>query len=185
MKDSVEYKRFVWNLNNVINIKEKNNKIIFVCIGTNRIIGDLIGPYVGTILSKTFSTYNNIDVIGDNDNLVTYNNIEQKMKYINEVYKDKLIIVIDSALAEEQNIGKIFVQNRGLRYAESLKKKNTVIGDISIKVVVGKNANDSIENFKILNNISFKNILKMSYIVSNGIIEVVNKKENIGKNINI
>lgn len=185
MKDSVEYKRFVWGLSNLIKFEEQDKIIIFVCIGTDKIIGDVLGPYVGTILSKTFVDCPKIKIVGDKDNLVTYNNIELKMKHINKLYPNKQIIVIDSALAEESKIGKVFIQNRGLKYAESLMKKNNTIGDISIKGVVGKNTNDSKENFKILSRVPSTEILKMSYIVSNGIIDVMNKKENIGKNINI
>ena len=64
-----------------------------------------------------------------------------------------------------------------------MKKENELIGNISIKGVVGENVNNSIENFKNLRNASKENIYLMSYLVSKGIAEVMNKKENNGKNI--
>ena len=73
-------------------------------------------------------------------------------------------------------VGKIFIQNRGLRYAESLKKNNNMIGDISIKAVVGENSNNNIINFNNLQNVSLDKIHNMCNIVSNGIIDVMNKK---------
>ena len=34
--------------------KEKYNEIVFLCIGTNGIIGDSVGPKTGSILKKLF-----------------------------------------------------------------------------------------------------------------------------------
>ena len=103
-------------------------------------------------------------------NNISYKNIVDNMKNIS---KDSFIIVIDSALSTDDNIGKIFVHNRGLKYAESLKRKNNVIGDMSIKAVVGKNTQNRLKNFKILKNVSIKRILTMSNIVSKGIVDAM------------
>ncbi len=183
IKNSVEYKRFVWELNNIISINNKNNEIVFLCIGTTTIIGDSFGPNVGTLLKKFLNQNKNIKVIGDLKNAMTYNEIENNIDYIKEKYSNSLIIVLDSALSARHNIGKIFVQNRGLKYAESLRKQNDYIGNISIKAVVGENANNNIENFKTLKKVSIDQVKLMCNIVSKGIIDVMNKKENNGKNI--
>ena len=174
LKETVEYKRFVWELNNIINIKNKNNDIIFLCIGTNKVIGDSFGPSVGENLKKCMQTKKNIKVIGDYENIICYANIEKIIKKIKQSYKRSLIIVLDSALSNESDIGKIFIQNRGLKYAEGLGKKNNIIGNISIKAVVGKNCNNCIKNFKQLKNASIDKIKYMSSLVSSGIIEIVN-----------
>ena len=183
LENTAEYKRFVWELDNVLDIKDKNKNIIFFCIGTNRIVGDAFGPVVGSVLKRTFSNTEKIKVVGDLKNTVTYNNVSYYTGVLNNLYKNNLMIVIDSALANRAEIGKVFIQNRGLKYAESLKKHNTTIGNISIKAVVGENVNNSIENFKNLNNVSIEKIKEMSDIVSNGIIDVMNRKANFGKNI--
>lgn len=174
LKNSVEYKRFVWELRNVVTSNRKNKKIVFLCIGTNMIIGDAFGPVVGSILKKCFNKNDEIEILGNLEDVITYSNIKEKFKP--NTYKNDLIIVIDSALSSKSNIGKIFIQNRGLRYAESLKKNNNMIGDISIKAVVGENSNNNIINFNNLQNVSLDKIHNMCNIVSNGIIDVMNKK---------
>lgn len=184
LKNTVEYKRFVWELNNVLNRKiYKNTNIVFLCIGTNTIVGDAFGPVVGSVLKNSLSNNRNIEILGDLTDCVTYNEVKNVVRLLGCSYKNSLIIVLDSALSKKNDIGKIFIQNRGLKYAESLKKSNSIIGNISIKAVVGEDVNNSINNFKNLKNASFDDIYKMSNLVSNGIIEVVNKKENNGKNI--
>lgn len=183
LENMVEYKRFVWELNNTIEHRSKSNNIIFLCLGTNQIIGDSFGPVVGSVLKKRLSDSKNVKVIGDLDNVVTYNEINECKIYLNKYCNDSLVIVLDSALSKHNDIGKVYIQNRGLRYAESLKKENDVIGNVSIKAVVGENKFNNITNFKNLQQASLQNIHNMSNIVSNGIIEVLNKKVNNGKNI--
>lgn len=184
LKETIEYKRFVWEFNNYINQKkEKINNIVFLCLGSNMIIGDGFGPVVGTVLKKFFIKSDKVKIIGDIDNAINYSNIKKYSDNISLKYNNSLIIAIDSALSNRSNIGKIFIQNRGMKYAESLKKKNDLIGNISIKAVVGENVNSAIGNFQNLRNVSERQIFNVANIVSNGIIEVLNKKENIGKNI--
>lgn len=64
LENTAEYKRFVWELNNMINL-ENNIKttIIFLCIGTNRIVGDAFGPVVGSVLKKNLPINKNVQVI--------------------------------------------------------------------------------------------------------------------------
>lgn len=183
LKNNVEYKRFVWELNNIINLNRQNKNIVFLCIGTTTLVGDSFGPIVGTLLKKSFNRKNNIKIIGDTNDSMTYQKIEDNIKDIKEKYSNSLIIVLDSALSSKGDIGKIFIQNRGLKYGESLKKQNDFIGNISIKAVVGENTNNNIKNFKTLKEVSVEQIQSMSNIVSKGIVDVMNKKENNGKNI--
>ena len=134
LENRVEYKRFIWELNNVINFNYVQKNIVFLCIGTNIITGDLFGPLVGTLLKKSIKGKENVRIIGDLKDVLSYNRIEESIEYVKENNKNALIIVVDSALSRVSNIGKVFIQNRGLRYAESLKKRNDIIGDISIKI---------------------------------------------------
>lgn len=173
VNDRVDYKRFVWELKNVINYNNANKEILFLCIGTNRIIGDSFGPVVGSVLKKYYHKSQKIKILGDLNNVVTYCNINEILE--KEKKENELIIVLDSALSTFNNIGKVFIQNRGLRYAECLKKKNKLIGDISIKAVVGENANSCAQNYKNLINASYEKMYEMCNIVSSGIIDVMNK----------
>lgn len=184
LKENIDYKRFVWEFSNILKRNKQNKNIIFLCIGTNKVIGDSIGPIVGTNLKNDlknnlkfkgdFNIENtSIKIIGDMSNNISYNNIEDNIKNIKNSSEDNFIIVIDSALSSENNIGKIFVHNRGLKYAESLKRKNEIIGDMSIKAVVGKNTQNRFKNFKILKNISSQRVITMSNIVSKGIIDAM------------
>ena len=124
LKNTIEYKRFVWELNNVMKLNNKNKKILFLCIGTTKIIGDSFGPAVGSRLKQKFEKAKDIEIIGNLEDAFTYDKIEDNVQHMRELYPNCLMVAIDSALSEKVNVGKIFIQNRGLKYAESLKKNN-------------------------------------------------------------
>ena len=174
--NEIEYNRFVWEFNNIIKMNNKINEIVFVCIGTTKIIGDSFGPIVGTYLKENLDKNEKIQVIGDIKEALTYDKIEKNIKQIEGKNRNKLIIVLDSALSNSEDIGKIFIQNRGLKYGESLKKNNSTIGNISIKAVVGEDKKNNIKNFNNLRNVSIEQINNMTNIVSKGIINVMNKR---------
>lgn len=120
---------------------------------------------------------------GDLKECITYDNINKTIDLLRQNYQANFIIVLDSALSCKNDIGKVFIQNRGMKYAESLRKNNSIIGNMSIKAVVGENTFNTIDNFNNLKNVSLNQIYRMCNLVSNGIIEVMNKKEKYGKNI--
>ena len=115
LKESIDYKRFVWNFRNVFKENRENKNIIFLCIGTNKVIGDSIGPMVGTNLKNKLNSnlkVNNIKVIGDMFNNISYSYIKKNKQSIEKLSKENFVIVIDSALSSEENIGKnIYILN--------------------------------------------------------------------------
>lgn len=169
---NIEYKRFVWELSNLL--YEKKEKLIFLCIGTSKIIGDSVGPLVGSILQKKINTKNKILVVGDCVNNFGYKNIDKKIDFIKRISENNFVIVIDSALDKLETIGKIFVQRRGLEYGACLKKRNEIIGNICIKAVVGKDFKNRIKNYEALKKAPNEMVYEMVDVISNGIIQVIN-----------
>ena len=150
-------------------------QIVFLCIGTDRLIGDSFGPLVGSKLEKLLETYNifNINIYGTLEENICYTNVEKCLSKIKKEHPDACIIVIDAALSKEINIGKIFVQRQKTVLAKSLNKAKVEVGDISIKAVVGKNYKLSKYNFFSLQNISLSEVINLSNIVADGIYEVI------------
>ena len=87
--------------------------ILFVCIGNGKIIGDSLGPLIGTVLEKNKRLIQNnvkIDVIGTFENPILYYNVEEFIKNIDsQDYSE--IVIIDSALGSKENIGKVMKEN--------------------------------------------------------------------------
>lgn len=163
------FEEYVENLKLKMNMKKD---VIFFCIGTDRVIGDCLGPITGSFLKNM---YDNEKVFGDLDNNLTYENILKKIDEINLKFEDPYIVAIDAALSSEDNIGKIFVDEEGINFGKGLDKNINCIGDIGIKVVVGKDYNDNELNFKTLQNMSLSRIIKLSKKTFDGIDIILNK----------
>ena len=166
-----KYNVFVNELKNKID--NQNKKIIFLCIGTNKVIGDSFGPLVGTNLEHFLKYNNKVAIFGNINNPLNALNIKEKLIYINKTYIDKYIIAIDSAVSDKNFIGDIFVTKNKMILGKGLNKEIFSLGDISIKCSVCINEYNKISNFKCLNNVSKTFVQELANLVSIGIYEVI------------
>ena len=128
--------------------------ILFVCIGNGNIVGDSLGPLVGSFLKIYEKTNKNIEVLGTIDNSIGYKKLGKDLKNIIREKKDRYIIVIDSALGEEKNIGKIMISKNRLYAGSGVNRAKVLKGDIVIRGIVGKNHNNIKLNIKELEKIN-------------------------------
>ena len=158
---------------------QKNNKdflnIVILCIGTDRMTGDSFGPLVGSLLEEKLEKSNicNINIYGTLEKNVCYTNIHEILNLIEDRHPSSCVIVIDSALSNKENIGKVIVSNEEMHIGKGLNKKKIEIGNISIKAIVGKNTKIPKYNFYTLQTVSLNEVIKLSRIVSNCIINAI------------
>ena len=119
-------REFAYDLANII-IK-RNKPILFLCIGSNKIVWDSIGSITGHLLKNYYQI--NSTVVGDTSQPVVSKNLHQTIANIKTEYYDHTIIVVDSAISSLVNLYTINLNNFGL-YADSLNTK-IFIGDVSI-----------------------------------------------------
>lgn len=154
--------------------KELSNKYtkVFLCVGTNKCIGDSLGPCVGEILSNKIKS-NDIRIIGTLNNNINSCNINRVINHVNNSINNPYFIIIDSALSKEEFIGEIIIERKSMKVGEALNKKHKLIGNISIKGIVGKNDESNIRNFINLNNVSKEMINDLSYKIANPILKAL------------
>lgn len=134
--------------------------ILFVCIGNGKIIGDSLGPLIGTVLEKNKRLIQNnvkIDVIGTFENPILYYNVEEFIKNIDsQDYSE--IVIIDSALGSKENIGKVMITPAEILIGVGVNRGRMVKGDIILKGVVGINYNNISRNLIELESVEAKQI---------------------------
>lgn len=134
--------------------------ILFVCIGNGKIIGDSLGPLIGTVLEKNKRLIQNnvkIDVIGTFENPILYYNVEEFIKNIDsQDYSE--IVIIDSALGSKENIGKVMITPAEILIGVGVNRGRMVKGDIILKGVVGINYNNISRNLTELESVEAKQI---------------------------
>jgi len=171
------YNNFVRDFSIVLREKIRDleiSKLIFLCIGTDRVIGDSFGPLVGYRLKDIFKNEENIKVIGNLDNIICAHNVSKIIRDISNAYPESFLIAIDAALSNRNNIGKVVVSKNRLNVGSSFNKNNIYVGDMSIKGIVSKNLNNPKYNFKLLQNTPLNLVMNMADSVAQGICDVIN-----------
>lgn len=143
---------------------------IIVCIGTDKCIGDSIGPLTGTLLEKENFPF---PIIGTLNNPVHAVNLNNTLNYIKTNYPNRFIIAIDACIGYEDNIGDIRIKSGPVHPGKGVGKSLPSIGDISIIASV-----DSLENSNIFStrNIRLNLIMNLSETIKDALIYGLNEK---------
>ncbi len=145
-------------------------KPIIVCVGSDLVLGDSLGPLIGTmLLKKNVPAY----VYGTLSYPITAKEVEVAKKYLSTAHPEIPIIAVDAAVGNHDDIGLIRVKNTGLLPGLGVAKKLGAIGDASI---IGVVAEKSIQNYNLFNLTRLGMIYKMAEQIADGITQYV--KEN-------
>lgn len=146
----------------------KKKKPIFICVGSDLVLGDSLGPLVGTFLKrKRVSSY----VYGTLNYPITAKEIEYAKKHLKQMHPDCVTVAIDAAVGSADDVGLIKVANRGLKPGLGVDKNLGVIGDISI---IGIISGKSHKNYNLFNLTRLNLVYKMAEQISDGIEEYIN-----------
>lgn len=106
---------------------------VILCIGSDRVTGDCLGPIVGQMLVER-----NIDafVYGTLSRPVTALNLRESLRHIKSVHSGKKVLAIDSSVGKAADIGKIRVAFGAIAPGSADGKKLPKVGDVSITATV-------------------------------------------------
>lgn len=107
---------------------------VFVCIGSDRVTGDSLGPLVGTKLqySRGFS----LPVYGTLEFPIHALNLRDAMRSIKYIHPDNPIVAIDASLGARRHQQYITIASGGLCPGSGVDKKLMEVGDISITGII-------------------------------------------------
>lgn len=112
----------------------KWSELVFLCIGSDRMTGDCLGPYVGHQLRHYESK--NIFVYGTLEHPVHALNLKKVYALIKDTHPDALIIAIDASLGEKKHLGYVTIGNGALYPGAGVQKELPPVGDIHITGIV-------------------------------------------------
>ncbi len=102
---------------------------VVLCIGTDRIIGDSLGPLVGSKLTEAgLLPY----IYGTLDTPVHALNLQKTLNEIKKRHPSSTVIAVDASLGSKSGIGSISVRDGGLHPGAGVSKNLCLAGDISI-----------------------------------------------------
>lgn len=103
---------------------------VVLCIGTDRIIGDCLGPLVGTMLCRDAGEA--LSVYGTLQNTVHALNLPEAIAQIKKKHPRRMILAVDASLGSMNQVGSVFVRPGCLRPGAGVSKNLPEIGDVSI-----------------------------------------------------
>ena len=152
----------------LIECNPSNKKPIIVCIGSDLVLGDSLGPLIGTFLKKDgVKSY----VYGTLNFPITSKEVEYARTYLKQMHPDSMIIAIDAAVGEPNDVGLIRVQNKGIKPGLGVNKDLSEVGDVGI---IGVVAAKSLQNYNLFNLTRLNLIYKMAEDISKGITKYIN-----------
>lgn len=141
----------------------RDKKLIIICVGSDMILGDSLGPLVGTMLKRrNVSAY----VYGTLNYPITAKEVDYAKRYLKQMHPDSVAIAIDAAVGNNDDIGLLRVINKGLKPGLGVDKNLEVIGDISI---IGIVAGKSLKNYNLFNLTRLNLVYKMAERIADGI----------------
>ncbi len=141
---------------------------VIVCIGTDKCIGDCLGPLVGSIL-----TDNNfpLPVYGTLNSPIHALNIDQKLKEIQSIHPNSAIIGVDACLGNQEDIGQIRTRNYAIHPGKGVGKDLPEVGIASIIGIVDSSENSE---FFFSRSIRLSFVMDMAKTISKAFIEAFN-----------
>lgn len=108
--------------------------LVVLCIGTDRVTGDSLGPLIGYKLSQKFLPL--YTIYGTLDTPVHALNLAETVETIKKKHPDNCIIAIDASLGSRDHLGFVTLKNGSIQPGAGVRKTLTTVGDISITGIV-------------------------------------------------
>ena len=142
----------------------KPRPLLFLCIGSDRVTGDCLGPIVGEMLlnspQKHLHVYGSLSSPVHGENLIS---VQQKMT---KEHSNPFVIAIDASLGEPSHLGLVTLSNAPICPGKGVNKCLPALGDLSITGIVNQ-AGPS--GFLSLQSTRLYKVMKLSQFIVSGI----------------
>lgn len=148
-----------------IQSKTQHSRPIFMCIGTEKVFSDSLGPRVGTLLNEKMTTP--YFVYGLCEKNITAENLLYSYNFIKALHPNAPIVVVDAAVGTAEQIGKVQLCDGGILPGAATNKNLPTIGDIGI---VGIVAERGMHDFYTLNTEKDKLVGEVARFIADAIL---------------
>jgi len=141
--------------------------IIILCIGSDRYIGDALGPLVGSYLKENTPFI----VYGSLENPVHAGNLVEVIQIIKEHHHQPIIIAVDACLGNHNEIGNLEIWEGGLEAGIAVGNKLPSVGNISIIGVVNSSG---VLGYLDLQSTPLSIVMRLSRCIGRALEEAIN-----------
>lgn len=144
-----------------------SKEFVILGIGCDKIIGDSLGPLVGTMLNNR--TKSSCYIYGMLDSNVNAVNIDIAINFIKQLHHDANIVVVDAAVGSDGEIGCLQSYPGPINPGSATQKQLQSIGDVSI---IGVITNKQMKDFYTLNITKKKLVHKMAEAITDALAKL-------------
>lgn len=119
---------------------------VVLCIGSDRVTGDCIGPLVGHMLLSRGAV---CEVSGTLEKPVTALNIADTVAALKKRFPGRKIVAVDSCVGESGDVGAIRIRKGSLRPGLACGKTLPKVGDVSITATVAAGKADNLYSVRL------------------------------------
>ncbi|HWO97399.1 MAG TPA: spore protease YyaC [Bacillus sp. (in: firmicutes)] len=146
----------------------KDEEVVFLCIGSDRYVGDSLGPLVGTMLKENQVPYH---IYGTLESPVHAFNLKGTLKEIKKQFVNPLIFSIDACLGDQNQVGYVIFKEGPLVPGKALEKVLPEVGDYHIKGMV--NYIDPLPTSQFLNDTRLYTVMNLAKTITKIITQTV------------
>lgn len=141
------------------------NAPVYMCIGTEKVFSDSLGPRVGTLLN--LAMYKPTFVYGLDEQNITAENLCKSYDFIKALHPDNPVVVVDAGVGEASQLGKVQLCEGGILPGAATNKNLPAIGDVGI---VGIVAEKGMADFYTLNSTKDKLVSDVAQFIAEAIL---------------
>ena len=113
------------------------SELVFLCIGSDRVTGDCLGPYIGHQLLEHLNTdTHGVYVYGTLKSPVHALNLSRISRQIKILHPEGLVIAVDASLGHKKHLGYVTIADGALYPGAAVQKELPPVGDIHITGIV-------------------------------------------------
>lgn len=150
-------------------VREKlanSNAPVYMCIGTEKVFSDSLGPRVGTLLNLAMDAP--LFVYGLIEQNITAENLLKSYEFIKSMHPDNPIVVVDAGVGESDQLGMVQLCDGGILPGAATNKNLPEIGDVGI---VGIVAEKGMSDFYTLNSAKDKLVGDVARFITEAILD--------------
>lgn len=148
--------------------ENRNKRIDIVCVGTDKVLFDAVGPLIGTFIKDKVD----FPVFGTLSDTVNKTNVGEYVEYYRiNANPNRVTIAIDASVGEptESTIGQISMKNKYLIPASGVGCPQGSLGDYSVKVVTCFNTSKFTDLYK-GNGIGLNSVYEYARLIADAIL---------------
>lgn len=153
-------------------VKKEYSEVLFLCIGSDRVTGDCLGPLTGQLLKNGLKDRQAIQspVYGTLTQTVHACNLKETLMEIEKNHPDVLTIAVDASLGNKKHLGYATIESGPLFPGAGVQKNLPPVGDLTITGIVNTSGH---QDYLMLQTTRLSTVLALADVIARGILLAV------------